>query len=640
MTRLYAPALHDPILAASDSTAGWRDPESRPILLQEPSRSGIAVEVPSRRQGDRLLVPGEYLDIRRRLRRLAARHDLLTVIVNAFDHRTRILPFANSSVQIAPAGARAVGSALADSGFRRTRIVLQQWNPRFAPSCMSLDGQMPDLLLVSSMRIHTTAFRKLLNDAGRIEPSRRPLIIAGGPLLIYEPWSAFGDGSPKDGQADLAVTGEEYVLLNLLETLLGERGQNESLRSTFIRMRDAGSLDAVPGLVYPRTDRDGTIHELVDTGVQRLLGDLDELPSPLLGYRLLEKPSRNATLSSRAMDPRAVRRNTPVSAMLFTLGCKFSCPYCPIPAYNQRTFRAKSGQRIAEEMTQLAREYRFAFYFGTDDNFFNEPQRAMDIVEILAGATIDDQPLRKRVKWGTEATVHDTLRMKDHLKTVRKAGAMAIWLGVEDVTATLVRKGQGGDKSLEAMRLLNQEGIMPIPMLMHHEGQPLFTRGSDYGLLNQLHILRKAGAVDAQVLVITPATGSRGYESVYESGQVIESVGAKTVEPHMQDGNYVVASRDLRPWRMQVNLILAMLFFSNPLRLLMALVRPKSARYLVDAGLQFLTMVGMVRTVPRMIAWAMRLAWQDIRRHRRVPRSPYPLRSAKDLQAEGLPQGR
>ncbi|OQB82611.1 MAG: Radical SAM superfamily protein [Planctomycetes bacterium ADurb.Bin126] len=595
------------------------------------------MELPSRRPGDRLLAPGEHLDVRRRLRLLAARHDLLTVVVNAFDHRTRILPFANSSVRIAPAGPRAIGSALADSGFTRTRIVLQQWNPRFDPTRMNLDGQMPDLLLVSSMRIHAAAFTKLLRDACRIEPSRRPLIVTGGPLLIYEPWMAFGDGSPDAGQADLAVTGEDYVLLSLLEVLLSERGENESLRSAFLRARDRGLLDAVPGLVYPRTDRDGTIQELVDTGVQRLLGDLDELPSPLLGYRLLERPSRKATLSGQAMDPRGVRRSTPASSVLFTLGCKFSCPYCPIPAYNQRTFRAKSGQRIAEELTGLAREYRFPFYFGTDDNFFNEPERALDIVEELAGATIDGELLRKRVRWGTEATVHDTLRMKDHLQLVRKAGVRAIWLGVEDVTATLVRKGQGGDKSLEAMRLLNQEGIMPIPMLMHHEGQPLLTRGSDYGLLNQLHILRKAGAVDAQVLVITPATGSRGYESVYESGQAIAAAGGKTVEPHMQDGNYVVALRAQRPWQMQVNLILAMLFFSNPLRLLIALARPKSARYLVDAGLQFLTMVGMLRTLPRLMAWALRLAWQDIRRHRRAPGSSYPLRQATPPDSTGEP---
>ena len=69
------------------------------------------------------------------------------------------------------------------------------------------------------------------------------------------------------------------------------------MRSAFLRARDSGALDDIPGLVYARGDREGVAEELVDTGIQRLLGDLDELPDPVLGYRLLEAPSRSATLS-------------------------------------------------------------------------------------------------------------------------------------------------------------------------------------------------------------------------------------------------------------------------------------------------------------------------------------------------------
>jgi len=150
------------------------------------------MELPSRNRGDELLKPGECLDIRRRLRRIAPRHNLATVVACAFDWRTRILPFYYSSVHMAPAGVRAVGAALADAGFGRTRIVLQQWNRRFRPSRMSLDGQVPDMFLVSSMQIHSAQCEALIRDACRIDPSRRPLIIAGGPKAIYEPWSLFG----------------------------------------------------------------------------------------------------------------------------------------------------------------------------------------------------------------------------------------------------------------------------------------------------------------------------------------------------------------------------------------------------------------------------------------------------------------
>jgi len=584
------------------------------------------MELPSRNRGDELLKPGECLDIRRRLRRIAPRHNLATVVACAFDWRTRILPFYYSSVHMAPAGVRAVGAALADAGFGRTRIVLQQWNRRFRPSRMSLDGQVPDMFLVSSMQIHSAQCEALIRDACRIDPGRRPLIIAGGPKAIYEPWSLFGADRSGPWGADVAVTGEEYVLLNFLEVVLSVRADNEPLRSAFLRARDEGLLEGVPGLVYARTDRRGVVEELVDTGVQRLVGDLDELPHPVLGYQLLEPPSRRRTLAGQAMDPGAVRRHNWIVSLVLTSGCRFSCPYCPIPAYNQRQLRAKSGQRIADEMARLYEHYGIRQYFGTDDNFFSNKPRTLEIVETLGRAEINGAPLRRVARWATEVTVHDTLGMKEHLHAVRKAGIMALWLGVEDITATFVKKGQSVDKTAEAFRLLREQGILPVPMLMHHDGQPLYTRGTQYGLINQVRLLRKVGAIDVQILAMTPAPGSRSYEEAFTSGQVIQSAGGKKVEPYMMDGNYVVASRDARPWRSQLRVAMALTYFYNPLRLLVSLILPKSNRYLVDSGVQLTGMWGLSRTLPRMLGWALRLMTGKVKRQLRPPGTVLPLR--------------
>jgi hypothetical protein len=218
--------------------------------------------------------------------------------------------------------------------------------------------------------------------------------------------------------------------------------------------------------------------------------------------------------------------------------------------------------------------------------------------------------------------------MAPHLQTIRKAGVMAFWLGVEDMTATLVKKGQSVDKTVEAFRLLGAVGIMPIPMLMHHDGQPLYTRGSQYGLINQVGLLRKAGAVDVQVLVITPAPGSRGYEGTFTSGQVLASAGGKKVRPYMMDGNYVVACAKERPWRMQMKVALSLAYFYNPLRFLVALIRPKSKRYLVDAIMQLSGMLGLLKTLPRMAAWALRLACGKLSRQYSPPVTRLPMRGA------------
>src|SRR5204863_2329818 len=200
-------------------------------------RRSRSMELPRRNRGDELLRPGDLLGLRQRLRSKAAHHDLTTVIACAFDHRTRMLPFIYADTRMAPAGVRSIGSAMVAAGFDKTRIVLQQWNRRFRPSRMRVDGRVPDLFMVSSMGLHSDQCMELIRDARRIDPEHRPLIIAGGPHAVYQPYELFGGDPSNAAGADVAVTGEEFVLLSLLEALLSVRGAGESMRSAFFRAR-------------------------------------------------------------------------------------------------------------------------------------------------------------------------------------------------------------------------------------------------------------------------------------------------------------------------------------------------------------------------------------------------------------------
>lgn len=591
------------------------------------------MELPRRTRGDELLKPGELTRLRERLRSSARTHDLTTVIACAFDHRTRMLPFIFADTRMIPAGVRAVGSAMVDAGFDKTRIVLQQWNRNFRPSRMQLDGRTPDLFMASSMSLHAESCLALIRDANRIDPAQRPLIIAGGPHAVYEPYDLFSADPARPGGADVVVTGEEFVLLSLVEAVLSMRRRGESMRAAFIRARDGGALDGVPGLVYARGGKDGLAEELVDTGIQRLVGDLDELPHPVLGYRLLEPPGRHANLGMRAMPADQVHRRSPLASLVLTFGCKFACPYCPIPAYNQRQYRVKSGERIADEMFRLNKEYGLRRFFGADDNFFNDKTRTLEIVETLARAEFDGVKLRDRARWYTEVTVHDTLQMREHLPLMRKSGCRALWLGVEDLTATLVKKGQSADKTSEAFRALRAAGISPMPMMMHHDTQPLYSRGSNYGLLNQIELLRRAGAVSMQVLMLTPAVGSKLLESTYTSGQVLGSAGGKAVRPYMCDGNYVVASNHARPWKKQLTMLAGYLYFYNPVWLVVALIRSRTRVALMPAGLQVFGMMGLVMTIVRTSGWAARLMFGRITRQLRAPASRIPMRGVGGVPA-------
>src|SRR6266704_2461980 len=190
----------------------------------------------------------------------------------------------------------------------------------------------------------------------------------------------------------------------------------------------------------------------------------------------------------------------------------------------------------------------------------------MEIVEKLASAEFEGTRLCKKARWYTEVTVHDTLQMKDHLPLVHESGCRALWLGVEDMTATLVNKGQTVDKTQEAFSRLRAVGICPMPMMMHHDSQPLYSAKGNYGLLNQIKLLRKAGAASLQVLMMTPATGTKLYEQTFTGKQVFRSVGGKEVKPYMCDGNYVIASSHKTPWVKQFNMLVGYASFYNPFR--------------------------------------------------------------------------
>jgi radical SAM superfamily enzyme YgiQ (UPF0313 family) len=582
------------------------------------------------------------------------------VIACAFDHRTQMLPFLFADTRMAPAGVRAIGAAMVDVGCHRTRIVLQQWNRNFRPDRMRLDGALPDLFMVSSTLLHSSPCEALLRDVCRIDPARRPLVIAGGPKVIYEPWSVFSAEPDAPWGADVAVTGEEYVLLDLLEVVLSFRAGREPMRSAFRRACDAGALDHVPGLVYARTDAAGVVEELVDTGIQRLVGDLDELPHPVLGYQLLEPPGNATTLGPRAIPAGRVRRHARLTSLVMTQGCRFGCSYCPIPAYNQRQIRAKSGERICDEIDRIVTEYGIRYFFGTDDNFFADQHRAVEIAETLARKVDAGSRPHCKIRWATEATVHDTLKMRDHLSLVRKAGLWALWLGVEDMSGELINKGQSTEKTVESFRLLRQNGIFPVPMLMHHDSQPLVSWKGNRGLLNQVGLLRKAGALYMQVLMLTPSPGSKSYEETFTSGLAYESVGGQRVEPVLTSGMHVIASRHRRPWIKQLSLLAAYLYFFNPLRMLWAPVRSKSRIPLADAEtgpppgarqgqprrtrlarrlnrklrahlgdsvVQLFGMWGFLLTLRRTLGWTLRMMHGKIKHHSRAPTSEIPMRS-------------
>ncbi len=590
------------------------------------------MELPTRPQSDRVTTPGRDRDLETQIRHQVAGSDIPFLLIYAFDPRTRLGPFVFVDKTLIPGAPRAVGSALYAAGFRNVRLVLQQWNPNIRPSTARFDGKPPEVLMVSAMQIHSAPACRLIRDAWQLGDDR-PLILAGGPKAVYEPWDFFGLSPDGREGADVVVSGEEYVLLELLERIVEMKRPGDTMRAAFERVRGGGLLEDIPGLVYRPDAPDGPPQYLVNTGVQRLVQDLDELPLPLDAMGLFEPPHGRTTLSSLPVPAEQLGRYAKILAMVTTHGCQFHCPYCPIPGYNQFSFRHRSPQRIVEEITGVAELCGMSRFFGTDDNFFNSRETVEETFLAMARGKVGNKPFRKAITFATEATEFDVFKNQDLLPLARDAGLRGLWLGIEDLTAGLVKKGQTVEKTKTLFKLLLRQGIAPMPMMMHHDGQPLWTWRGLYGLLNQVRFLWRAGAASCQVTLLTPWVGSQGYEQPFRDGLVLSTVGGQPIEQYQYDGNHCLATSDAHPWRRQINMLVSYAAFYNPLNLLLAL--PRFDKVWADRVVfQLLGMVGLAKSLYQSRGWLKRLIAGPIEKLAELPRSRFPMVAPNGVSPE------
>src|SRR5205085_8741231 len=133
---------------------------------------------------------------------------------------------------------------------------------------------------------------------------------------------------------------------------------------------------------------------LIDTGMQRMVQDLDELAHPIHGLGLIEPPHSRRGMSRKPLAMNRIYKHAGMVSVVTTHGCKFHCPYCPIPAYNQFTFRFKSPERLRDEFEVMAERTGIRAFFGTDDNFFNNRETVEEVFRELARGKVGGKPFR------------------------------------------------------------------------------------------------------------------------------------------------------------------------------------------------------------------------------------------------------
>jgi hypothetical protein len=317
--------------------------------------------------------------------------------------------------------------------------------------------------------------------------------------------------------------------------------------------------------VYRAPDDDAGKPYLLHTGIQRLVRDLDEFPMPLEGMRCIEPAHRQRILQPQPWPLEKVRKKAFVASLVSTHGCRFNCDFCPIPAYQQRTWRHKSPERLTAEIQQLAEAMNYRVFFGTDDNFFNDRGSVEAILSAMAKGTVHGRPFREKVHFATEATEFDVFKNRDLLPLAADAGMKTVFFGIEDLNAKLINKGQTVNKTQELFAEMRRNEIAPYAMMIHHDDQPFWSTQPDkLGVVNQAMRLFNMGATGYHTTYITPSMGARNVETMFGEGNVLADIGGRKLPEAFYDGNHVIASRHRHAWLRQMQLWAAYLSFYNP----------------------------------------------------------------------------
>ncbi len=170
-----------------------------------------------------------------------------------------------------------------------------------------------------------------------------------------------------------------------------------------------------------------------------IIEDLDSLPFP--ARHLIDIRKYHTAMSSK-----------PVTSIITSMGCPFSCSFCYQPHYKK--WRARSAENVVAEMRTIALQgiLEIEIY---DDTFTYDRQRVIDIC-----GNIDADGLNSIISWSIRTRVDRVDR--ELLQLMSRAGCKRINYGIESITPSvlkMLRKGFTVEQTIDAIKWAKEAGI-------------------------------------------------------------------------------------------------------------------------------------------------------------------------------------
>lgn len=265
----------------------------------------------------------------------------------------------------------------------------------------------------------------------KVNPTCR--VVVGGPHAHLYPKETAG----LEG-IDFVVPGEgEVAFAALIENI-----------------NDFTALEKIKGLVYKTPEG-----RIIDNGVSPPIDNLDSLPFP--ARRLTPYKKYSSLLAKR----------TPVTTLITSRGCPYTCSFCDRPHFGGKGFRAMSAERVVEEIEDCL-EMGIHEFLVYDDTFTVKKERVKKICRLI---------IRKQLDIGWEIRTRVDTVDEEMLSLLKQAGCRGIHYGIEAGTEKILKVLQKGINLEQAKQVFDLTRKNKIHILAYFMiGNPSETREDIY----------------------------------------------------------------------------------------------------------------------------------------------------------------
>ena len=251
-------------------------------------------------------------------------------------------------------------------------------------------------------------------------------IICGGSLVTSVPHIFM-----EHTQCDVAVISEgEITILELMEAYTEGRWRTNR---NGVTTKSTAQLKEIKGIFFRKTDSKGRAKGFHSTPARGQMMDLDALPK------------MNLNLWPQAQTERGLQ---PQIISSYSRGCKMDCSFCYRTTPQER---AKSPEKLDEELATLKEEHNIEFVFFVDLTFTSHKKQTMEILSV-----IKDHDIR----WTCLTRCADV--DKERAKAMEDSGCDIALFGVESLGKDVLkeaRKGNTENTTIRAQRMMEESGV-------------------------------------------------------------------------------------------------------------------------------------------------------------------------------------